>query len=166
METDRQHTPFARLRCGRRRGVEGLTLVEVMISCGMICIVCASFMYVFVQLNRMAMVNRLYTGAYAVAESQIDLISTDSPFQPQNNLIPTELTPGTTTATVTVYQDTLSNNTITGTMTTTVTANNTSYTSGSTTETLYRYQANVNVTYSYRNKSYSLSFSTMRTSDI
>jgi type II secretory pathway pseudopilin PulG len=158
-------TPL-RLSCGRRRREGGLTLVEVMISCAMICITCGSFMYVFTQLNQMAMVSRLYTGAFAVAQSQIDLISTDSPFQPQNGLVPAELTPGTTTATVTVYHDPISNNTINGTMTTTVTTNNSSYTQGSTTETLYLYEANVNVTYSYRNKNYSVSFSTLRTSDI
>jgi hypothetical protein len=155
-----------RLHCGRRHGKSGLTLVEVMISCAMIVIVCTSFMVVFTQLNQMAMVSRLYTGAYAQAQSQIDLISTDSPFQPQNNLVPTELTPGTSTATVTVYRDPISNNTINGTMTTTVSTNNSSYTQGSTTETLYLYEAYVSVSYTYRGKSYSVAFSTLRTSDI
>jgi hypothetical protein len=132
----------------------------------MIAIVCASFMVALTQLNSMAMVSRLYTGAYAVGQSQIDLISTDSPFEPQNNLVPTELTPGTTTTTVTVYHDPISNNTINGTMTTTITTNNSSYSQGSVTETLYLYEAYVNVSYTYRGKSYNVSFSTLRTSDI
>ena len=132
----------------------------------MICLTCTTFMFVFTQLNQMAMVSRLYTGAAAVAESQIDLISTDTPFQPQNSLIPPELTPGTVTAAVTVYQDPISNNTVAGTMTTTVAPVNASYTSGSTTDTLYLYQATVTVTYTYRNRNYSVSFSTLRTADV
>jgi len=160
-------TPAAlRLRRGHCGRESGLTLVEVMISCAMIVLVCTSFMTAFTQLNQMAMVSRLYTGAYAQAQSQIDLIASDTPFQPQNGLIPTELTPGTTTATVAVYQDPVSNNTINGTMTTTVTTANTNYTQGTTTETLYLYEAYVNVAYTYRGKNYSVAFSTLRTSDI
>ena len=137
-----------------------------MISCAMIVLVCTSFVTAFSQLNQMAMVSRLYTGAYAQAQSQIDLIASDTPFQPQNGLIPTELTPGTTTATVTVYQDPISNTTTNGTRTTTVASSNTTYTQGSITETLYLYEAYVNVAYTYRGKSYSVAFSTLRTSDI
>jgi hypothetical protein len=137
-----------------------------MVACAMICLTCTSFMFVFTQLNQMAMISRLYTGAAALAENQIDLISTDSPFQPQNNLVPTELTPGTVSTGVTVYQDPVSNNTIPGTMTTTVATANTSYTSGSVTDTLYLYQATVTITYTYRNHSYSVSFSTLRTADV
>jgi hypothetical protein len=51
-------------------------------------------------------------------------------------------------------------------MTTTVTTNNSSYTSGSTTETLYLYEAYVSVAYTYRGRNYSVAFSTLRTSDI
>ncbi len=158
-----------RLRCRVRRRQTGLTLVEVMISCAMICITCTTFMFVFTQLNQMAMISRLYTGAYAVAQNQIDLISTDSPFEPgatPTPVIPTELTVGTTTTPVTVYQDPVSNNSVAGTMTTVVAPVNTSYTSGSTTETLYLYQATVTVSYTYRNRNYSVSFSTLRTSDV
>lgn len=166
MQTALQTPAASRLRCGHSAGQSGLTLVEVMISCAMIAIVCTSFVMVFTQLNQMAMISRLYTGAYAVGQSQIDLISTDSPFQPQNNLVPTELTPGTTSTPVTIYHDAISNNMISGTMTTTISTNNSTYTQGSTTETLYLYVANVNVTYTYRNRTYSVSFSTLRTSDI
>jgi type II secretory pathway pseudopilin PulG len=162
-----QPSPAApRLRIGSRDGQSGLTLVEVMISCAMIVLVCSCFMYAFTQLNRMAMVSRLYTGAYAVGQAQIDLISSHSPFEPQNGDVPTELTPGTTSKPVTVYQDPISDNTITGTMTTTVSTNNGSYTQGSVTETLYLYEAYVNVTYTYRGRNYNVSFSTLRTSDI
>lgn len=161
------HPPVPRpLRCGARHRRAGLTLVEVMVAAAMITVTCTTFMFAFTQLNQMAMVSRLYTGAASVGQSQIDLISTDSPFQPQNNLIPAELQPGTATASVTVYQDPISNFTIAGTMTTTVAAVNASYTYGSTTDTLYLYRATVTVTYSYRNRNYSVSFSTLRTADV
>jgi hypothetical protein len=114
----------------------------------------------------MAMVTRLYTGAWAVAQQQVDLISTDTPFVPKNSEVPTELTPGTATANITVYNDPVSGNTIPGTMTTAVTAINTTYTNGSVTDTLYLYQATVTVSYTYRNRSYSVAMSTLRTADI
>ena len=135
-------------------------------SAAMIALTCTTLMFVFTQLNQMAMVARLYTGAAAVVQTQIDLLSTDSPFVPANNLIPAELTPGTATASVNVYDDPISNITIPGTMTTTVAAVNTTYTNGSATDTLYLYQATVTVSYTYRNHNYAVSFSTLRTADI
>jgi len=154
------------LRRGSRHGRAGLTLVEVMVAAAMIGLTCTTFMFAFTQLNQMAMVARLYTGAGSVAQAQIDLIYTDTPFQPQSNLIPAELTPGTVTANVTVYHDPISGLTIPATMTTVVAAVNASYTYGSTTDTLYLYQATVTVTYSYRNRNYSVSYSTLRTADV
>jgi prepilin-type N-terminal cleavage/methylation domain-containing protein len=154
-----------RLHCGDARR-SGLTLVEVMVASAMIAITCTTFMYVFAQLNQMAMVSRLYTGAWSVALNQCDLISTDTPFVPANSEIPTELTPGTATANVTVYYDAVSGNTIPGTMTTVVNAINTTYANGSVTDTLYLYQATVTVSYTYRNRNYAVSLSTVRTADI
>jgi prepilin-type N-terminal cleavage/methylation domain-containing protein len=154
------------LHCGEGRKRAGLTLVEVMVASAMIAITCTTFMYVFTQLNTMAMVSRLYTGATAVAENQIDFLNTDTPFVPASNIIPTELTPGTTTSSVNVYNDPISGMTIPGTMSTTVTAVNSTYANGSVTDTLYLYAATVTVTYSYRNRNYSVSFSTLRTADI
>jgi len=166
MGPDQHSLAPRRLRCGSSHRRAGLTLVEVMVAAAMICLTCTTLMFAFSQLNQMAMVSRIYTGAASVGQAQIDLIITDSPFQPQNNLIPTELQPGTATAKVTVYQDPISNFTISGIMTTTVAAVSTGYTSGSTTDTLYLYQATVTVTYSYRNRNYSVSFSTLRTADV
>lgn len=163
-----QTTPATlRLRFGLRHRRSGLTLVEVMVACAMITLTCTTFMFAFAQLNQMAMVSRLSTGAYAAVQSQIDHINTDSPFEPQaaTPQIPVCLTSGTTTTSVNVYQDPISNDTVSGTMTTAVTPVTTSYTSGSTTENLYLYQATVTVSYTYRNRSYSVSFSTLRTSD-
>jgi PKD repeat protein len=142
-----------------------LTLVEVMVAAGMISLTCSVVMFVFTQLNRMAMVSRLYTGAATVAQSEIDLISTD-PFQPVNGLIPAELQPGTTTIPVIIFQDPISNFTINGTMTTQVTTANSTYHNGTEVDNLYLYLANVTVTYTYRGRPYTVSFSTARTSDI
>jgi hypothetical protein len=154
-----------RLHCGRGSRRAGLTLVEVMVAAAMIGLTCSVVMFVFAQLNQMTMVTRLYTGAMTEAESQVDFLSTDSPFQP-TSLVPTELAPGTNSQTVTVYQDPLSGFAITGTMTTAVTTANSSYTSGSTTDTLYLYLYTVTVTYQYRNRTYTVSLSGCRTSDV
>lgn len=135
-------------------------------ACAMICLTCTSFMFAFTQLNQMAMIARLYTGGYVIAQTQVDLVATSSPFEPQASIVPTVLTPGTVTTPVTVYQDPISGDTISGTMTTKITTDNTSYTSGGTTETLYLYEATVTVTYQYRNRSYSVALSTLRTSDV
>jgi type II secretory pathway pseudopilin PulG len=158
-----------RLHCGDRRHRAGLTLVEVMVASAMIALTCTTFMFVFTQLNQMAMINRLFTGATVAAETQIDLINTDTPFVPAaTNEVPTELTPGTATTSVNIYNnnDPSSPMIIPGTMTTTVTAVNATYTNGSVQDTLYLYTATVTVTYTYRNTNYSVSLSTMRTADI
>jgi len=124
MGHDTQFYAPGRFSWGWRRWQAGLTLVEVIVAAGMISVTCSSVMFAFTSLNQMAMVSRLYTGAAINAQSQIDLISTDSPFEPQYNIVPSELQPGTTSTSVTVYRDPISNFTVTGTMTTTVTAAN------------------------------------------
>jgi type II secretory pathway pseudopilin PulG len=166
MGHDTQFYAPGRFSWGWRRWQAGLTLVEVIVAAGMISVTCSSVMFAFTSLNQMAMVSRLYTGAAINAQSQIDLISTDSPFEPQYNIVPSELQPGTTSTSVTVYRDPISNFTVTGTMTTTVTAANGTYANGSNTDTLYLYEATVTVTYSYRNRNYSVSMSTLRTADV
>jgi len=162
-----QASQFSSFPLPRRNAGSGFTLVEVMVSCAMICITCTTFMFVFSELNQMAMIARLYTGAAAIAQSQIDLIGMDGPFQPQNGLVPPELTPQSPGASVNVavYQDPVSGAQVSGTMTTTITPANTTYTTSSVTETMYLYRANVTVTYQYRNRTYSVSFCTLRTSD-
>jgi type II secretory pathway pseudopilin PulG len=167
MGTPSTSSSSPRLRCGDGRRRAGLTLVEVIVAAAMIGLTCSVVMFAFTQLNQMAMVTRLYTGAATEAESQIDLILTDTPFEPQySGVIPTVLTTGTTSANVTIYQDPISKFTISGTMTTIVSTKNTTYVTGSHNDTLYLYLATVQVTYSYRNRNYSVSLSTTRTSDI
>ncbi len=123
--------------------------------------------------NTIASVARNTTGAYTAVMNQIDLIQSDGPFNPQKTntdgtqQIPPELRLGTQTqANVPVYRDPNSGVVVAGTMTTTVTDISSTYTSGSTTFSLIMYKAIVTINYTYLNKNYSLSMSTIRTSDI
>ena len=49
-----------------------------------------------IRMNTNAALCRLQTGASTVAQNQIDLILSDSPFNPQYSQVPPELTIGTT----------------------------------------------------------------------
>src|SRR5580693_589720 len=100
-------------------------------------------------MNINAALCRLQTGACTVAQNQIDLILSDSPFNPQYNEIPPELTIGTTSQgsstspTVAVYTDPVTNSQVLGWMTTVVANTNSTENSS----TLYIYQATVTVSY-------------------
>lgn len=148
----------------------GFTLVEAVVSITLIGIGVASTLGALTKFNSIADISRNGTGVCAAVMNQIDMIQSDSPFNPQktNNdgtpQIPPELQLGTQTKDVVVYQykDLANNNIVVvpGIMTTTVTDLN----PGST--TIYMYQAVVTVTYTYLNRSYSFSMSAIRTSDI
>lgn len=156
----------------RAFGAGGFTLIEAVVSIGVIGIGVASTLGALTKFNSIAAMSRNSTGACAAVMNQIDLIQSDGPFNPQktNNdgsvQIPPELVLGThgpTDVVVYQYKDPLNNNKIVivpGKMTTTVTDLN----PGST--TVYMYKAVVTVTYTYLNRSYSFSMSTVRTSDI
>ena len=159
-----------RLRSRFALAARGFTLVEAVVSITLIGIGVASTLGALTKFNSIADMSRNGTGACAAVMNQIDLIESDGPFNPQkkNNdgtvQIPPELQIGTQTKDVVVYQyKDLANNNIVivpGTLTTTVTDLN----PGST--TIYMYKAVVTVTYTYLNRSYSFSMSTIRTSDI
>ena len=163
---------YKRHTAGGHFTAAGFTLVEAVVAITLIGIGVASTLGALTKFNSIADMSRNGTGVCAAAMNQIDLIQSDSPFNPQktNNdgtpQIPPELVLGThTPASVVVYQykDPVNNNNIVivpGTMTTTVTDLN----PGST--TVYMYKAVVTVTYNYLNRSYSFSMSTIRTSDI
>ena len=104
--------------------------------------------------------------------NQIDLIQSDTPFHPQKTnpdgtaQIPPELQLGTQTQqNVPVYQDSSTGVVVTGTLTTTVTDISSTYTQAGLTFPLTTYQAVVTLTYTYLNRNYSFSMSTIRTSD-
>jgi len=160
------------LKAPRGLRAKGFTLVEAVVATTLIGIGVVSTLGALTKLNSIADMARNGTGVCAAALNQIDLIQSDGPFNPQktNNdgtpQIPPELVLGThgpTDVVVYQYKDPLNNNNVVivpGKMTTTVTDLN----PGST--TIYMYKAVVTVTYTYLNRSYSFSMSTIRTSDI
>lgn len=145
----------------RRFGRAGITIVEIAVSMAMIGIVCSTSMFALIQMNQNSVVARLYTGAMSQAQNQIDLILTAA-YKPQNNIIPTVLQPTPSTqATVPIYQDPTSGAVVSGTMVTQVVNLSPTYNGN----TLYEVRSTVTVTYSYRNRPYSVALSALRTSD-
>ena len=151
-------------RIRKKTAAGGVILTEIIVSLGIIALYSASALWGLSMLNNQAAVARLYTGAQVVAQNQIDLCLSDSPFNPQKNQIPPELTVGTTvTNNVPLYIDPLSNQVVnTGTMTTVVTN------TGSTLNgyNLNLYSITVTVSWTYRGRSFNLKMSTMRASDV
>jgi type II secretory pathway pseudopilin PulG len=167
-----------RLRIAAKSRSGGFTLVEAVVSITLVGIGVASTLGALTKFNSIAAMSRNSTGVCAAVMNQIDLIQSDGPFNPQktNNdvagtpQIPPELVLDSTRGgpltqnNVVVYQyKDLADNKIVivqGTMTTSVTDLN----PGST--TIYMYKAVVTVTYTFLNRNYSFSMSTIRTSDI
>jgi type II secretory pathway pseudopilin PulG len=166
----KRHTAVGRFTVG------GFTLVEAVVAVSLIGVGVAATLGALTKFNSIADMSRNGTGACAAVMNQIDLIQSDGPFNPQKTndpvppattgtpQIPPELQLGTQTKNVVVYQykDLAGNNIVIvpGILTTTVTDLN----PGST--TVYMYRAVVTVTYTYLNRAYSFSMSTIRTSDI
>jgi len=151
----------------RFRECVAFTLIEVMIAVGMFGVAAAASVSAMVRMNLRAALCRLQTGASTVCQNQIDLILSDSPFNPQSGQVPPELTIGTTSTgsstnpTVAVYTDPVSGAQVLGWMTTVVSNVNATENSNA----LYIYQATVTVSYNYKGKLYSVAMSTMRCSD-
>ena len=145
----------------------GFTLMEVVMALGVIGTMGAGCYVGFNSLNAYAVSSRLYSEAQSAAQNQIDLILSKEPFDPTKGKIPSVLALGTTTTpNVFVYKDPVSGNAVvTGTMTTTVTDTGDTMAYAGSTTALNVYRATVTVSYTYRNKSYSVSMDTMRTGD-
>ena len=167
-------------------GAAGFTLVEAMVAISVLGIGIASTVGALTKFNSIASISRNATGAYSAVMNQIDLINSMSPFNPQKNnnnpdcdgavhaQIPKDYVSvcagGSATYDMTtvgsphiynnvpVYQDPTSGVIVSGTMTVTVT--DISATLANT------YQFLVTITYTYLGRNYSLSMSTLRTSDI
>jgi len=152
---------------GRRPRQKGFTLVETMVGLSMLALLGAASFWTMTQINVYATSARLYSEGIAKAEQQIDAILTKGPFDPTANpqLIPDELTLGTTTKNgVLIYQDPVTGQTtVTGTMTTTVADTGLTGTVGSTATGLNIWQATVTVAWNFRGKNYSVSLDTLRT---
>lgn len=151
----------------------GFTIVEALAGIAVLGTGVALTVGALTKFNSIAGTARNASGAYTMVMNQIDLIQSDGPFNPQKkntdgtSQIPPELTLGTQTQTnVPVYQDPNSGIIVSGTMTTTVTDISSTYTSGSTTFPLIMYKAVVTLNYTYLNRNYSFSMSTIRSSDI
>ena len=151
----------------------GFTLVETFVAIALIGIGVSCTVGALTKLNSIAAAARNATGAYTAVMNQIDLIQSDGPFNPQKTntdgtpQIPPELQLGTQTQNnISIYQDPKTGVIVAGTMTTAVTDISSTYTSGSTTFSLIAYKAVVTVNYTYLSRNYSLSMTTIRTSDI
>jgi prepilin-type N-terminal cleavage/methylation domain-containing protein len=155
------------MKLNRKNKRRGFTLMEVVMALGVIGTMGAGCYIGFNSLNAYAVSSRLYSEAQSAAQNQIDLILSKEPFDPTKNKIPSVLTLGTTTTpNVFVYKDPVSGNTVvTGTMTTTVTDTGATMTFAGSTTALNTYRATVTVSYTYRNKTYTVSMDTMRTGD-
>ena len=144
------------------------TLVEVMVALGLFGITAAAAMSAMLRMNNNAALARLQTGASTVAQNQIDLVLSDSPFNPQKSQVPPELTLGTTntgtstTPTIPVYTDPKTGLQVTGWMTTDVVDTSAALSGVS----LNVYQISVSVFYKFKGRTYSVKMGTLRTSDI
>jgi type II secretory pathway pseudopilin PulG len=163
---------YCDIRHKARAAAAAFSLVETMVSLSVLGIGIASTVGALTKFNSNASITRNATGAYAAVMNQIDLIQSDAPFNPQKTnpdgtaQIPAELQPGTQTKNnVPVYEDPNTGVVVSGTMTTTVSDISSTYTQGSRTFPLTMYQAVVTITYTYLNRNYSFSMSTIRTSD-
>jgi prepilin-type N-terminal cleavage/methylation domain-containing protein len=157
---------FAR---GSKGNHGGFTLLEMLVATALLGLLAGSSIWALTQANNYASIARLYTGAETAAQNQIDLILTESPFNPQANPpeIPLPLTVGTSAPqTVTLYSEPAGaggqTHTVTGQMVTTVVSNNV-LTQG---QNLNLYSATVVVTYTYRSKVYRVQLNAMRASDV
>jgi prepilin-type N-terminal cleavage/methylation domain-containing protein len=151
------------------KGKRAFTLIEVLVATALLGLLAASAIWALTQANNYASIARLYTGAETAAQNQIDIILTDSPFNPQATPpeIPPALTLGTSAPqTVTLYSEPGGaggpTHTVTGQMVTTVVTNNV-VTQG---QNLNLYSATVVVTYTYRSKVYRVQLNAMRASDV
>jgi prepilin-type N-terminal cleavage/methylation domain-containing protein len=144
------------------------TLVEVLVATILLGLLAAGSLWALAQANNYASIARLYTGAETAAQSRVDYLLSDSPFNPQNNEFGTanEWTTGTSAPeNVTIYTEPGgadgTTHAVIGQRVTTVVNNNIV-----TNQNLNLYSATVVVTYTYRSKTYRVQLNAMRASDI
>jgi type II secretory pathway pseudopilin PulG len=146
--------------------------VEVLVALLLVGLIAASSIWALAQANTYAAIARLRTGALTAAQSRIDYLLADSPFNPQNGEFGStnEWNVGTAIQSVTIYSEPAGvggqTHTVTGQMSTTVTHVPDPNLSNAPGAQLNLYTATVVVTYTYRNKTYSVQLNAMRTSDV
>ena len=147
----------------------GFTLIEIVIALAVLGTMAAGVYIGFNAINAYSVSSRLYSEAQTVCQNQIDLILSKDPFDvtttPQK--IPAVLALGeTVTPNVFIYQDPVSGKVIvTGTMTTNVSDANLSMDFAGATSNLNVRRATVTVSYTFRDKNYSVSMDTLRTAN-
>ena len=148
-----------------RRGTAGFTLVEVLIAGALLAVLISGAVTALTQLNRSATAARLRTIALAVAQQRVDQITT-TPWQVTGTR-PALLTAGTVTeANVPLNND--SYNAATSLITpytnldAQVLSTRTTVITDLTARTL---RAVVTVTFTYRNRPFTITLSTLRTTD-
>ncbi len=157
-----------KMKNSRRFHRAAFTLAEVMVALGIFGITAASSVAALLRMNNNAALSRLQTGASTVAQNQIDLCLSDSPFNPQKNQVPPALTLGTTSTgtvaapTIAVYTDPKSGMQVQGWMVTEVVDTGATLNGNN----LNIYRVTVTVNYQFKGRSYSVKMGTMRTSDI
>jgi type II secretory pathway pseudopilin PulG len=145
------------------------SLAEVIVACGLLAIAAAASVQALLRMNHNASLSRLQTGASTVAQNRIDQILSDGPFNPQKSQVPPVLVIGTdaigsaTSPTVPIYTDPATGVvTVWGWMTSTIADASTNFNG----QSLKIYRATVEVDYTFRGRPYSVTMSTLRTSDI
>ena len=148
---------------------KAFTLVEVIVAISLAGIGVATTVAALTKINSIACIARNMSGATTLAQNQIDLLLSDSPFNPQKNnpdgtiMVPPELTVGThVTNNVPIYKEPTTGVIVSGTLTTVVTDISATYNGF----VIPIYQASVTITYTYLTRNYSVSMNTTRTSDI
>jgi prepilin-type N-terminal cleavage/methylation domain-containing protein len=144
----------------RNTKAAAFTMVEVLAAIAIAGIGITSTVAALTRLNQFASTDRNATGAYAALMTEIDKIQSATPFNPQAGQIPAVLTPGVHPAVpVEIYREDPSSDTVvSGTTTSTVV-------DVSTPGVAAMYRATVTVNYTYRNRPYTFSMSTLRASD-
>jgi type II secretory pathway pseudopilin PulG len=155
-------------QCARTKvGHDGFTYVELTIALALLTLSVAGTFPVLTQANTIAVTNRAHTCAEILVQNEIDAFLTAAPFYPQFSLIPAELVTGTTTQNnVAIYTDSSTGDVVvSGTLTRTVADLGLTQTTNSATQNLQITSETVTLNYTFRGKAYSVSMSTLRTSD-
>jgi len=156
----------------RRAGTRGFTLIEVLVAVALLGLAAGSSISALTQANNYAAAARLQTGALTAAQSRIDYLLADTPFNPQSGGFGTtnEWAPGSATQTVTIYTEPAGaggeTHTVTGQLTTTVTKIADPAIPNAPGAELNLYSATVVVTYAYRSKNYRVQLNAIRASDV
>ncbi|HEY3899125.1 MAG TPA: hypothetical protein VGM54_10955 [Chthoniobacter sp.] len=149
----------------RFRTVAGITLPEVIIAASVLALFIVGSVSAMAQINRWASVARMRTMALAEAQQKIDQILMTS--WSVLNATPAILTAGTTTeSNLPLNYDTFnSESSLVSSFTTMDTAINLTRTTTIKSISTHQVSAVVTVSYSYRGKTYSVSMTTLRTTD-